>query len=318
MRRPFAAVTVLGTVAAAISLVGCGGSSSTSPKSDSFKSLPAAEQASFEQAAVQEVEADVSSFTSFDPYATLFFNRVVPKRIGGVYAMARAKHTPQFKALQSNNCSATTGDLTDPDEDGVVNADTTTANCTITSGSTTITENGTFVYGDPTPNTADVDIADAANITFGETGTGDGDFTIALSGSGNIQENPGVLNETGNWALNEQITNQPQNDNGTFKLSAQETASYNFGSGTLVEFGTLPAGTFSVSGSWSYDIQTTNENINLSFSVTTPTPLAIDQTACTANSSGIESGEVDIKFADGTLVKAVWSGCPTTPSITVT
>jgi hypothetical protein len=32
----------------------------------------------------------------------------------------------------------------------------------------------------------------------------------------------------------------------------------------------------------------------------------------------IRSGEVDIKFNDRTVVKAVWNGCPAQPSITVT
>jgi hypothetical protein len=268
MRRQFAAVAVLSTAAAVLSLAGCGGSSSTNPSSsDSFKNLPAAEQQTFETAAVDEITADISSFTSLSPLSGLFFEKVAPNRLNGALRMARVKaKAPRF---QNTDCAAESGDLTDPDNDGVVNADTTTFNCNETSSGETITESGFFAFGDPTPNTTDLDISDAANLVLGITGGTDGNINLTLDGT------------------------------------------------APTTFGTLPEpGQFSLSGSWTYAINTTSENINLSFTVSTPTPLTID--GCAGNPQGVDSGEVDIKFADGTLVKAVWTSCPSTPSITVT
>lgn len=318
MRRQFAALAVLGTAAAVLSLAGCGGSSTTNPNggsSDSFKSLPPAEQTEFETVAVDEITADVESFTTLSPYAGLFVQRAVPARFTGALRMARSKaNAPRF---QGTDCVTVSGDPSDPDNDGVPNADTTTFNCSSTSSGETFTETGTLDYGDPTPNTPDLDIADGANFSLTINGSTDGNITLALTGSSSITEGTGVLNLSGNWNLNEQVANNPNNYNGTFKLAANETATYTFSGTAPVTFGTLPEpGQFSVSGSWSYDINATNETINLAFTVSTPTPLTID--GCSGNPEGIDSGEVDIKFSDGTLVKAVWSGCAATPSVTVT
>jgi hypothetical protein len=316
MRRQLGAVAVLSAAAAVLSLAGCGGSSTTNPSSsDSFKSLPAAEQQTFETAAVDEITADISSFTSLSPLSGLFFQKAAPNHFSGALRMARVKQkAPRF---QNTDCATESGDLTDPDNDGVVNSDTTTFNCSETSSGETINETGFFAFGDPTPNTTDLDIADAANLTASITGSTDGNINLTLDGSATITEGTGVINLSGDWNINEQLANNPQNYNGTFKLAANETASYTFSGTAPTTFGTLPEpGQFSVSGSWTYDINATNENINLSFTVSTPTPLTLD--GCSGNIEGIDSGEVDIKFADGTLVKAVWTGCPSTPSITVT
>jgi hypothetical protein len=316
MRRQFAAVAVLSTAAAVLSLAGCGGSSSTNPSSsDSFKNLPAAEQQTFETAAVDEITADISSFTSLSPLSGLFFEKVAPNRLNGALRMARVKaKAPRF---QNTDCAAESGDLTDPDNDGVVNADTTTFNCNETSSGETITESGFFAFGDPTPNTTDLDISDAANLVLGITGGTDGNINLTLDGSATINQGTSSLTLQGDWNINEQLANNPQGYNGTFKLGANETATYSFTGTAPTTFGTLPEpGQFSLSGSWTYAINTTSENINLSFTVSTPTPLTID--GCAGNPQGVDSGEVDIKFADGTLVKAVWTSCPSTPSITVT
>lgn len=320
MRRPFAAVAVLSAAAAVLSLAGCGGSS-TSPKtpggsSESFKSLPAAEQQEFESVAVDEITADVESFTTLSPYSGLFFNRAVPARFTGMLRMARIKaKAPRFQS--SGDCATETGDPSDPDNDGVPNSDTTTFNCSGSASGETYTETGTLEFGDPTPNTQDLDIADGANFSLNITSSSEGTIALALTGSASISEGTGSLNLSGNWNLNEQVTNNPNGYNGTFKLAANETASYTFSGTPPTFFGSLPEpGQFSVSGSWSYAVNTSTDNFNLAFSVSTPTPLTID--GCSGNGEGIDSGEVDIKFADGTLVKAVWNGCPSQPSITVT
>jgi hypothetical protein len=315
MHRPFAAVAVLSTAAAVLALAGCG-SSSTSPSQTNFKSLPAAEQTAFEQSAVTEVEASVLSFTSTDPTSLFLFNKVASKRFTGGMRMAGSKTTPRFQ--NTTSCSTESGNSNDEDQDGVVDADSVTFACTDTASGETITENGFFSWGDPTPQTADLEINDAANLQLGVTGSTDGNISLSLVGNAGITQTSSTLNLVGNWSIDETLANNPQNQNGTFKLSADENATWTFTGSAPTFFGNLTAGTVSLTGSWSYDINTTNTTVNLAFSVSTPTVLTIDRTNCTSNDSGIESGEVDIKFADGTLVKAVWSGCPAQPSITVT
>ena len=315
MRHPFAAFTVLATATAVFSLVGCGGSSSTSPKQTNFKSLPAGEQQAFETSAVQEVEASVLSFTETDPTALFLFNKVATKRFTGGLRMAGSKTTPRFQ--NSSSCSSLVGNSNDEDADGVVDADSATFACTDTASGEIITENGFWSFGDPTPNTPDLDINDAANLTLAVTGSTDGNISLVLAGQAAITQGTSSLSLVGNWSLDETLANNPQNQNGTFKLSAQENATFTWTGGTPTYFGTLTQGTVSLTGSWSYDINTTSDQINLAFSVSTPTIITIDRSGCTNNDAGIVSGEVDIKFADGTLVKASWSGCPTQPSITV-
>jgi hypothetical protein len=315
MHRPFAAVAVLSAAAAVLALAGCG-SSSTSPSQTNFKSLPAAEQAAFEQSAVQEVEASVLSFTSTDPTSLFFFNKVASKRFTGGLRMAGSKTTPRFQNSQS--CSTESGNANDEDQDGVVDADSITFACTDTASGETITENGFFSWGDPTPNTADLEINDAANLQLALTGSTDGNISLSLVGNAAITQTSSTLNLQGTWAIDETLANNPQNQNGTFKLGANENATFTWTGSAPTYFGTLTAGTVNLSGNWSYDINTTQTTVNLAFSVSTPTVLTIDEQNCTTNSSGIVSGELDIKFADGTLVKAVWTGCPAQPSYTVT
>ena len=314
MRRPFAAVAVLSTAAAILALAGCG-SSSTAPNQTNFKSLPAAEQQEFETAAVSEVEASVLSFTSTDPTALFGFNKVASKRFTGGLRMAGSKTTPRFQS--SSNCSSVVGNSNDEDGDGVVDADSVTIACTDTASGETITENGFWSWGDPTPTTADLEINDAANLQLAVTGSTAGNINLSLVGNAAITQSSSALNLQGTWALDEQLAGNPQGDNGTFKLSANENATFTWTGSTPTLFGSLETGTINLSGNWSYQIQTSKENINLSFSVSTPTVLTIDHTNC-SNDGGIQSGEVDIKFGDGTLVKAVWNGCPAQPSITVT
>jgi hypothetical protein len=316
MRRQFAAFAVLGTAVAVLSLVGCGGDSGTSPKATNFKSLPAGEQQAFEQSAVQEVEASVLSFTSEDPEALFLFNKVATKRIAGAVRVA-SKTTPRF---QSNfSTCITEGNFTDTDGDGVPDADSTIYNnCVDTTSDGLISENGFFAISDPTPTTADLDVNDAANLTFGISGATDGNVALALVGNSTITEGSSSLNLQGTWSIGETLANNPQNENGSVKLSANENATFTWTGSTPTFFGDLSQGTVSLSGNWSYDINLTNESVNLAFSVSTPTIITVDHSGCTNNDAGIVSGEVDIKFADGTLVKASWSGCPVTPTYTVT
>ena len=170
MHRPFAAVAVLSTAAAVLALAGCG-SSSTSPSATSFKSLPQAEQTEFEQSAVTEVEASVLSFTSTDPTSLFLFNKVASKRFTGGMRMAGSKTTPRFQ--NTTSCSTESGNSNDEDQDGVVDADSVTFACTDTASGETITENGFFSWGDPTPTTADLEINDAANLQLALTGSTD-------------------------------------------------------------------------------------------------------------------------------------------------
>jgi hypothetical protein len=256
--------------------------------------------------AVQEVESDVESFTSLSSL-TGFFDRVVPKRVAAVRAMHNAKG-PRF---QTNSCISFTGNQNDEDQDGVPDADTVSYNC----NDSTSVITGFFSYADPTPRTADVDVNYAANLSIAIT-SGSVDEALTLTGSSSVTQASGAIDEQGNWALNDVVTNNGDGDNGTYKLTASENATYTYGGAALTSFGNLPPGSFSLAGNWSYVLHLTNANVNLAFSISTPTALRINTSTC-GNEAGIESGEVDIKFADGTLVTVVWSGCPLQPSITV-
>jgi hypothetical protein len=318
MHRPFAAVAVLSTAAAILALAGCGSSSATNPSQTSFKSLPVAEQQEFETVATDEVVASITSMTSFSPFGSLGFDRVAAHRSDIGSRMTASKRARRFHSLQADtSCEVLSGNQT-TNSLGIPVADTITwNNCTFASDGDTSTINGFEAYGDPTPDAAGINVADAANLTLTFASAGDGDLSLSLVGSGAITQGSGAIDETGNWALNEQISNSPSNDNGTFKLSANETATYTYGGAALTSFGSLPEpGTFNLSGNWSWNISTTSTTVNLSFSVSTPTPLTVD--GCSGNAEGIDSGEIDIKFSDGTLVKAVWTGCAATPSYTIT
>lgn len=314
MRRSFAAVAVVGTAAAVFSLAGCG--SSTSPAQTNFKSLSADEQASFENDAVTEVEANVSSFANFDPYGGFGFARVVPRRGAGLAQILAAKAKPRFQT--SGSCQPTvTGNVSDEDADNIPDNATATFNCNSTNGGVTLTESGTLAFADPTPTTSDLEYNSAVNLTIGETSTQSGDVNLTLTGQSALTQAPGSLAESGNAAFNVAITNAPSNGNGTLKLTTNNNATYTYTGIDPITFGSLPDGTFNLTGNWSYAVKSSQLTANLSFSISTPGGLSI-KSSCTANSGSIDSGEIDIKFGDGTLVKATYSACPAQPSITVT
>jgi len=315
MRRPFAAVAVLSTAAAVFSLAGCG-SSSTAPNSTNFKSLSQAQQQEFESVAVTEVTANVSSLINLDPYGGFGFSRVAARRGGAMMQLISPKsREPRFQGTGS--CITTSGDQTDADGDGVPGNATSTWACVtaLNPGVDSIT--GTLTIADPTPNTADLNYNANVNLTLGEHGTGNGDFDFVLTGQSSLTNTAGSISETGNGSFLVTISNSA-NGNGSEKLTTNSTATYTYSGGILTSFGSLPAGTFNLNGNWSFVVTSTNLNANLSFQVSTPGGLSVDQTNCNNNASHIVSGEADIKFGDGTLVKASWTGCPAQPSVTVT
>jgi hypothetical protein len=314
MRRSFAAVAVLGTANAVLLLAGCG--SSTSPAQTNFKSLSTDEQAAFENDAVVEVQSNISSFVTFDPYSGFGFARVVPRRGAGLAQIVAAKN-PRPRFQTSGGCSPTvSGDVTDADGDNIPTNATATFNCTDTVSGGTITESGTLSFADPTPSTADLEFNSSVNLSLGENSSSNGDVALTLAGQSALTQSTGMLSETGNAAFNVNITNAPSNGNGSLKLTTNNTATYTYTGAELTSFGSLPDGTFDLSGNWSYNIKSSQLTANLSFTITTPGGLSI-KSSCTNNNGSIDSGEIDIKFGDGTLVKATFTGCPATPSYTI-
>ena len=311
MRRPFAAVAVLSTAAAVLALAGCG---SSNPTGTNFKSLTSAQQAAFENEAVLEVEANVASLATLDPYGGFGFDRVVPRRAGVMFSLIGPKnHAPRF---QTSNCITLSGNTADEDSDGVPDNETATWNCVtqLNPGVDSIT--GTLNIQDPTPTTADLDYNASANLSAAEHGASSGDVAFTLKATSGLTNTAGSINESGNGTFSLTVANN-SNGNGSVKLTTNNTITYTYSGAILTSFGTLPAGTFNLSGNWSYAVTSPNLNANLSFAVSTPGGLSIDPTNCNNNSGHVVSGEADIKFSDGTLVKAVWSGCPTQASITV-
>ncbi|HZS62135.1 MAG TPA: hypothetical protein VFA43_22890 [Gemmatimonadaceae bacterium] len=315
MRRPFATVAVLGTATAVFSLVGCGGS--TSPSQTNFKSLNAGQQAEFENEAVVEVESNISSFVNFDPYGGFGFARVAPRRGGALAQILAAKAAKRPRFQSSGSCDPTvSGTTTDEDSDNIPDNATATFNCNSSQSGTTVTESGTLSFTDPTPAVSDLEFNSTVNLSIGETGSTDGDLSLSLAGQSALTQSTGLLSDAGNATLNLALTNAPSNGNGTLKLQTQSSATYAFTGAQPVSFGSLPDGTFNLTGNWAYDIKSSTLTANLSFAISTPGGLVITS-SCTSNGGNIESGEIDIKFGDGTLVKAVYSGCPVQPTYTI-
>ena len=315
MRRPFAAVAVLGTAAAVFSLAGCG--SSTSPAQTSFKSLSSTQQTEVENEAVVEVEANISSFANFDPTSGFLFGRVAPRRVAGAAQIVAGKISQRPRFQSSGGCNPTiSGDDTDPDADGIPNNATGTFTCDLSTGGDSSSETGTASFADPTPQTADLEYNASVNLTIAALSASNGDENATLTAQSALTQAPGTLTEAGNSNLNLAITNAPSSGNGTLKLKTNNNATYTYTGADLTSFGSLPDGNFNLTGNWTFDINSSALTANLSFSISTPGGLSI-MGSCANNSGRIESGEIDIKFGDGTLVKAQYSACPSQPTISI-
>jgi len=315
MRRPFAAVAVLGTATAVFSLAGCG--SSTSPAQTSFKSLSSTQQASVEDEAVVEVEANISSFATFNPTSGLLFAKVASRRTAGAAQIVRGKIGPRPRFQTSGSCETVTGNNADGDADGVPVADTATLACGSSTSGDSTSETGTVTFGDPTPNTADLEYNAGVNLTIAQLSASNGDENATLTAQSALTQATGMLSELNNSNLNLAITNAPNSSgNGSVKLKTNSNASYTYTGADPTSFGELPDGTFNLTGNWSFNVNSSQLTANLSFTISTPGGLSI-MASCQNNDGHIDSGEIDIKFGDGTLVKAVYTACPSTPSITV-
>jgi len=315
MRRPFAAVAVLGTAAAVLSLAGCG--SSTSPAQTNFKSLSSTQQTEVENEAVVEVEANISSFAEFNPTAGFIFARVAPRRVTGAAQIIAGKINQRPRFQTSGDCNPViTGDDTDPDADGIPNSATGTFTCDLSTGGDSASETGSASFADPTPQVADLEYNASVNLTLAALSSTNGDENATLTSQGALTQAPGTLTSVGNTDLNLAITNAPSSGNGTLKLKTNSNAVYTYTGADLTSFGSLPDGQFSLTGNWTFDINSSALTANLTFAISTPGGLSI-MGSCQNNDGHIDSGEIDIKFGDGTLVKALYSGCPAQPTISV-
>ncbi len=312
MRRPFATVAVLGTATAVFSLVGCGGS--TAPSQTAFKSLSSSEQTAVEDEAVVEVEANISSFANFNPTAGFAFAHAAPRRAAGLAQIVRGKISQRPRFQTSGTCNPViAGDTSDADADGIpANASATFA-CDLSSQGDSSSETGSVTFGDPTPNTADVDYNATVNLTLAALSASSGDENVTLTAQSALTQTTGMLSEQGNTSANLAITNAPNNENGSLKLKTNSNTTYTYSGADLTSFGSLPDGSFNLTGNWSYDVNSPALTANLSFVISTPGGLSI-KASCTNNDGRIDSGEIDIKFGDGTLVQATYSGCPTQPT----
>jgi hypothetical protein len=314
MRRPYAGVAVLSAAAAVFSLAGCG--SSTSPAQTSFTSLNTGEQASFEADAVMEVEANIFSFTSSDPYRGFGFARVARRRASGLTQILAGKVT-QRPRFQTVGCQPTiSGDTTDADGDGIPDNATSTFGCDTTFTGGSQSQSGTMSFADPTPMTADAEYNSSFNLTVAANSSSIGDASFSLKGQNAVTQSPGTLSEAGNSAYDIKITNAPNEQDASLTLATNNNATYTYTGSDPTAFGVLRDGSFNLTGNWSYDVSSSPLTTNLSFSVSTPGGLSI-KSSCPNNDGHIDSGEIDITFSDGTLVKAQYSGCPAAPSYTI-
>jgi hypothetical protein len=323
MRRQFGAIAVLSTAAAVLSLAGCGGSSTptgTSGQVTNFNSLPAADQQSLGQSVAEEVTADVGAFTSLDPYSSLIFNRVGTHHVNAVRVLAN--NAPRVRPLQSDTGCTDTETPADPTYSpaGIPDTLSIVYDCTTTSSGETITIADTIDIGDPNPNADAIDYDAGFDLNITESGGTDGNVNLAYNGTIAVTENGNTIGLTGSASLASQLSNEPDGDNGTVTINANETASYTYQGATVTNFEQLSgdAGVYTLSGNWTYAVALTKLNGNLSFTVATQSGgLQINPSTCTANGASIVSGTVVATFTGGGTVTIVWSGCPATPSVTV-
>ncbi len=322
MRRILSVVAVVGSGTAVLALAACGGSSATKPTSSatSYSSLTTAQQRQLSSSVVSQVEASVSAMVNANVYGSSFGGLAgdvvrypVTRALGALTAVG-SRVAPR----DLSQCTTTTpGSPTDTDGDGVPDTATYTYACSNSASGSSTTLNGSVTFGDPTLTAADIAYQSGIDLTVGLSDSSTS-ASLSVTGATTVGEIQGLISQTANITLGVDVTRNTSGNTGTASLVANDTATYAYSGPFLTSVNNpVPAGTFNLTGNWTWTFKTTNLNTNLSFAVSTPNGgLSVDRVHCTANTAGIVSGTVKVTFSGGTVVTAVWAACPATPTIT--
>jgi hypothetical protein len=305
LARGFTAATCLAALAA------CSSGSSTGNKS-SGSLPPQAVQSEVAASVASSISSQITAMTTIgaSPFLDLF-NRVSPGgsvpsvNLGKLLAKRGGTHS-----REGTDCPAfSPANPVDSDEDGIPDNFTETwgGDCSFTSDSETVAVNGSISISDPTPNTPD--LAYSSNINnFGISESGpSASLSLNIDGTLGVSETLSSISVAANYTYNfaETAPNAV-----TEAITEKLTSTYSFPATssllTEADASPIPAGTFSLSGQETFTVN----NNTYAFTVSTPTPLAVDLVACPT--TGVTSGVVTVGFsgqgATGTAT-ITWTGC---------
>jgi hypothetical protein len=288
-------------------LAACSGGSSTGNKT-SGGLPPKAVQTEVAASIASSISSQITAMTtiSTSPFLALF-NRVSPG--GNVPAINLAKRltTRGTHVREGTDCpTISPAEIVDTDGDGIPDNITEAwgSDCSESSSGETFTINGSLSFSDATPNTPG--LAYTANIdNFGIQESGSSaDLTLSINGTLGVTETLSSIGVSANYTYNFAETAP---DAVTEAITEKLTSAYSFPatSTLLVEGDALPAGTFNISGQETFTVN----NTTYAFTVSTPTPLAVDQADCP---TGVTSGVVTVGFSGqgGTGTATItWTAC---------
>jgi hypothetical protein len=301
-------VRVLAAGVCVSALAACSSGSSTGNKSSGTlppKTVQTEVAASVASSITSEITAMTTTSTS--PFLALF-NRVSPG--GNVPAINLAKRmaTRGTRVREGTDCPTVTGGTVDSDGDGIPDNITEAwgSDCADTSGGEIFQISGSLSFSDATPNTPGLAYnANIDNLEFQESGS-QADLTLSINGTLGVTETLSSIGVAANYTYNFAETS-PNAVTEAINEKLSSTYSFPATANLLVEGDTLPAGTFNLSGQETFTVN----NTTYAFTVSTPTPLTVDLTACP---SGPTSGVVTVGFSGqgGTGTATItWTACNT-------
>jgi hypothetical protein len=304
-RRHHLALRALAAAACAAALGAC--SSSTGTKPSGATPPPKDVQAAVAASIAANVTSQITAMTTTGDGAFLaFFNRISNKKPPAVNLSQTTKRRSHSLAFGPDCPAITPATLVDTDGDGIPDslAETWGADCSDTSGGSIVSITGSISIDDATPTVADLAYnANISNFSIQESDTSVA-LSLAINGTLGVTETLSSISEAANYqfSLNETV---PQSVSES--VNENLTANYSFpATGTLlVEGDQLPAGTFSLTGSETFGIN----SANYAFTVATPTPLSVDEVAC---ATGVTAGVLTVTFTGSSgsgTATITWTAC---------
>ena len=302
----------LGTLAVVgvAALAACGSSNSMGPTN---VAPPDSVQEQIAQSIATSIQSEVASFTNFGAFAFLTPFTTSPdvevrQGVTKLRALTRRPTPGHVRTLAfDDSCpTASPSTPTDEDADGVPDLATftyTTAHCTDTQNGETVTITGSWVAGDTTPHTADLDDNEQINnLLLTESGTQSA-FRLAADGGVSIVETTGKVTANENFWLAVQET-APQAVHDSLSEAGGLEFDFSPSGNPLIEGSQLPAGTLHINLNESFVL---GGQTAYTFTIATPTALTIDP-ACLSTVTG---GVVNVTFGTGTTTveTITWTGC---------